>query len=76
MLGCGDRNIYVHDVETRDQLNLLTGHKDYVHSVDVTDGSGGISIVSGGEDGAVKLWDTRYIQTKRIVANKAISFLF
>ena len=48
-------------------IATLTGHTDYVHSVDVTDGSGGISIVSGGEDGAVKLWDTRYIQTIRIV---------
>ena len=59
MLGCGDSAIYVYDMETRDQVSRLTGHTDYVHSVDWTDGSAGVSIVSGGEDGAVKLWDTR-----------------
>jgi len=62
VLGCGDSAIYVYDMETRDQVSRLTGHTDYVHSVDCTDGSAGVSIVSGGEDGAVKLWDTRKAQ--------------
>ena len=45
--------------ETREQTHRLVGHTDYVHCTAVADGSGGVNIVSGGEDGAVKLWDLR-----------------
>ena len=57
--GCGDNNVYVFDLETRELVHTLAGHRKYVHSVAAADGSGGVSVVSGGEDGAVKLWDTR-----------------
>ena len=56
--GCGDNNIYVFNLETLDLKSCLTGHTSFVHSVCAVQ-SAGISVLSGGEDGAVKLWDTR-----------------
>eukprot|EP00088_Acartia_fossae_P031460 TRINITY_DN32344_c0_g1_i1.p1 TRINITY_DN32344_c0_g1~~TRINITY_DN32344_c0_g1_i1.p1 ORF type:complete len:342 (-),score=39.20 TRINITY_DN32344_c0_g1_i1:30-1028(-) len=58
-VGCGDNEIYMYDLESRDLTKVLSGHTNFVHSVDFGDGSGGVGLVSGGEDGAVKLWDTR-----------------
>ena len=51
--------MYVYDLETRELQYALRGHQKFVHSVAAADGSGGVAVISGGEDGAVKLWDTR-----------------
>jgi len=59
VVGCGDGNVYVYDLETRELQYALRGHQKFVHSVAAADGSGGVAVISGGEDGAVKLWDTR-----------------
>jgi len=59
VIGCGDNLIYIYDLESRQLTRQLTGHTDYVHSVNVCDRSAGVAVVSGSEDGAVKLWDTR-----------------
>lgn len=59
-MGCSDGNIYIYDLETRRLDKVLSGHTQFVHCVAGADGSGGVSLISGGEDGDVKLWDTRY----------------
>jgi len=56
--GCGDSNIYTYNIETRQLKYTLSGHTSFVHCVAAAH-SAGVSIVSAGEDGAVKLWDTR-----------------
>jgi len=59
VLGMGDNNVYLIDLETRGVVKVLSGHVGYVHSVCCGMGDGERTVVSGGEDGAVKLWDTR-----------------
>ena len=53
VLGMGDNDVYMVDVETRRVLRKLSGHSGYIHSVDTSDNV----IVSGGEEGEVRLWD-------------------
>jgi THO complex subunit 6 len=60
VLGTGNSNIYMYDLETRQLVTTLTGHTDYVHSVASGQGEGDTNtLVSGGEDGTVRLWDPR-----------------
>lgn len=59
VLGCGDNNLHVVDLETRRTLRTLTGHTGYVHCVASVDRG---TLVSGGEEGALKIWDTRSSQ--------------
>ena len=59
IVGCGDNNVYIYDLESRQLVHRLHGHTNYVHSVAACDRSAGVAVVSGGEDGAVKFWDTR-----------------
>ena len=55
--GCGDNNVYVWDMSTGELKHKLCGHKEYVHSVSYLQKDK--QIVSAGEDGLVKFWDTR-----------------
>jgi len=55
VLGTGDNNVYLVDLETRVIVRAMSGHVGYIHSVDTC---GDSVIASGGEDGCVKLWDT------------------
>jgi len=56
----GDNNVHMFDLETRAEVKILSGHADYVHSVDCNTGEdGGPNIASAGEDGTVRLWDPR-----------------
>ena len=55
VLGMGDNNVYLVDLETRVIVRTMSGHVGYIHSVDTC---GDTVIASGGEDGFVKLWDT------------------
>ena len=59
VLGMGDNNVYMMDLETREVVRVFSGHTGYVHCVSCGMGEGEKTIVSGGEDGAVKLWDSR-----------------
>jgi len=59
VLGMGDNNIYVMNLETRETTRVLAGHTDYVHCVSCGKGDGQRTIASGGEDGTVRLWDIR-----------------
>lgn len=52
--GCGDSNIYAWDLETGQLKATYSGHSDYVHCL-CLHGSG---LVSGAEDGSVRIWDT------------------
>jgi len=59
VIGMGDTNVYVVDLETRQIVCVLAGHTAYVHCVSCGRGEGERTVVSGGEDGTVKLWDIR-----------------
>ena len=59
VLGMGDNNVYVFDLETREVVRVLSGHTGYVHCVSCGKGEGERTVASGGEDGTVKLWDIR-----------------
>lgn len=53
VLGMADTNVYLVDVETRRVVRKLSGHSGYIHSVATSDNV----MVSGGEDGDVRVWD-------------------
>ncbi|XP_040576757.1 THO complex subunit 6 homolog [Lepeophtheirus salmonis] len=53
----GDNNVHTYDLETREELRVLSGHDNFIHSSSYCP-VGGL-IASGSEDGSVRLWDTR-----------------
>ena len=55
VLGMGDNNLHLVDLEAGSVLRVLSGHTGYLHSVAASPGL----VASGGEDGEVRLWDTR-----------------
>ncbi|XP_022073355.1 THO complex subunit 6 homolog isoform X1 [Acanthochromis polyacanthus] len=57
VVGGGDNNIHILDLEHGVFKNVLQGHSDYIHCVSVRDREA--EILSGGEDGAVRMWDSR-----------------
>ncbi|XP_039620934.1 THO complex subunit 6 homolog isoform X1 [Polypterus senegalus] len=57
LLGCGDNNIHIMDLESGMFKGVLKGHKDYVHCLALRDSAG--ECLSGGEDGAVRIWDLK-----------------
>jgi len=58
VLGTGDNNVYVFDLETRKLSSTYTGHTDYIHYVAAGREEGG-TLASASEDGTVRLWDQR-----------------
>ncbi|TWW70492.1 THO complex subunit 6 homolog [Takifugu flavidus] len=61
IVGAGDNNIHVLDLEHGTFKSVLQGHTDYVHCVSVREREA--EILSGGEDGAVRIWDSRTAQS-------------
>ncbi|XP_030592709.1 THO complex subunit 6 homolog isoform X2 [Archocentrus centrarchus] len=57
IIGGGDNNIHVMDLENGAFKAVLQGHSDYIHCVTVREREA--EILSGGEDGAVRMWDSR-----------------
>uniref|UniRef100_A0AAQ4PD10 THO complex 6 n=1 Tax=Gasterosteus aculeatus aculeatus TaxID=481459 RepID=A0AAQ4PD10_GASAC len=57
VLAGGDNNVHILDLERGLFKSVLQGHSDYVHCVSVRGREG--EILSGGEDGAVRMWDSR-----------------
>ncbi|KAL4223675.1 THO complex subunit 6 [Mactra antiquata] len=55
--GSGDNNVYTWDIESGQQTNSFSGHKDYVHCVCTK--NSGRECVSASEDGTVRIWDCR-----------------
>ncbi|XP_030761934.1 THO complex subunit 6 homolog [Sitophilus oryzae] len=53
--GCGDNNIYILNIESRNVLKVLSGHSDYIHCLT----KNGSDLLSSGEDGVVNIWDLR-----------------
>ncbi|XP_061740307.1 THO complex subunit 6 homolog isoform X2 [Nerophis ophidion] len=57
LVGGGDNNIHVLDLEHGVFKCVFRGHSDYVHCLSVRERDG--EVLSGGEDGAVRMWDSR-----------------
>ncbi|KAJ7990026.1 hypothetical protein DPEC_G00310590 [Dallia pectoralis] len=57
VIGGGDNNIHIMDLESGVFKLVLQGHTDYIHCLSVREREG--EILSGGEDGAVRIWDCR-----------------
>lgn len=57
IVGGGDNNVHVYDLETRNSLHVLRGHDSFVHSISLCPTTQ--LIASGSEDGSVKVWDVR-----------------
>uniref|UniRef100_A0A667XLX2 THO complex 6 n=1 Tax=Myripristis murdjan TaxID=586833 RepID=A0A667XLX2_9TELE len=57
IVGGGDNNIHVMDLEQGNFKSVLHGHTDYIHCLSIREREG--EILSGGEDGAVRIWDCR-----------------
>uniref|UniRef100_A0A8C9ST52 THO complex 6 n=1 Tax=Scleropages formosus TaxID=113540 RepID=A0A8C9ST52_SCLFO len=56
-VGGGDNNIHIMDLETGVFKSVLQGHTDYIHCLSMREREG--ELLSGGEDGAVRIWDCR-----------------
>ncbi|KAL4658332.1 THO complex subunit 6-like [Arapaima gigas] len=56
-VGGGDNNIHVMDLETGVFKSVLQGHTDYIHCLSMREREG--ELLSGGEDGAVRIWGER-----------------
>uniref|UniRef100_A0A3Q2PVH2 THO complex 6 n=1 Tax=Fundulus heteroclitus TaxID=8078 RepID=A0A3Q2PVH2_FUNHE len=56
-IGAGDNNVHILDLEHGAFKATLQGHTDYVHCVCVREREA--ELLSGGEDGAVRMWDSR-----------------
>uniref|UniRef100_A0A674BUI3 THO complex 6 n=1 Tax=Salmo trutta TaxID=8032 RepID=A0A674BUI3_SALTR len=57
VIGGGDNNIHIMDLESGVFKSVLQGHTDYIHCLSVREREG--EILSGSEDGAVRIWDYR-----------------
>ncbi|XP_041859769.1 THO complex subunit 6 homolog [Melanotaenia boesemani] len=57
VVGAGDNNVHILDLEHGTFKAILQGHTDYVHCVCVREREA--ELLSGGEDGAVRMWDSR-----------------
>ncbi|MBN3305166.1 THOC6 protein, partial [Amia calva] len=57
LVGGGDNNIHVMDLESGVFKMVLKGHSDYIHCLSVREREG--ETLSGSEDGAVRVWDSR-----------------
>uniref|UniRef100_A0A1A8NA55 THO complex 6 homolog n=3 Tax=Nothobranchius TaxID=28779 RepID=A0A1A8NA55_9TELE len=57
VIGAGDNNVHILDLEHGDFKAALQGHTDYVHCVCVRERES--ELLSGSEDGSVRMWDTR-----------------
>ncbi|MEJ1287459.1 THO complex 6 [Cricetulus griseus] len=57
ILAGGDCQLHTMDLETGTFTRALRGHTDYIHCLALRDRSP--EVLSGGEDGAVRLWDLR-----------------
>ncbi|CAL8283633.1 unnamed protein product [Boreogadus saida] len=59
-VGGGDNNVHIMDLENGVFKSVLQGHTDYIHCLSVRERAS--EVLSGGEDGAVRIWDTRTSQ--------------
>uniref|UniRef100_A0A8I3WE95 THO complex subunit 6 n=1 Tax=Callithrix jacchus TaxID=9483 RepID=A0A8I3WE95_CALJA len=57
ILAGGDCQLHTMDLETGTFTRVLRGHTDYIHCLALRERSP--EVLSGGEDGAVRLWDLR-----------------
>ncbi|KAM9784191.1 THO complex subunit 6 homolog [Syngnathus typhle] len=60
VFGGGDNNVHVLDLEHGVFKAVFRGHSDYVHCLSVREREG--EVLSGSEDGAVRMWDSRTSQ--------------
>ncbi|KAM9457642.1 THO complex subunit 6 homolog isoform 2-T2 [Clarias gariepinus] len=65
VVGGGDNNIHIMDMETGTFKSVLQGHTDYIHCLSLREREG--EILSGAEDGAVRMWDWRTGQSVHCV---------
>ncbi|CAL1589153.1 unnamed protein product [Knipowitschia caucasica] len=65
VLGGGDNNLHLLDLETGAFTGVLAGHQDYIHCVCEREREG--QILSGSEDGTVRIWDDRKSQSAHCI---------
>ncbi|XP_034951314.1 THO complex subunit 6 homolog [Chelonus insularis] len=61
--GCGDNKIYIINLENGKILKTLEGHENYIHSLALMKNQ----LVSGSEDGSVRIWDLRTNENTNIL---------
>lgn len=66
IVGGGDNNIHIMDLEQGNFKAVFQGHTDYIHCLSIREREG--EILSGGEDGAVRIWDCRTGQSVHCIA--------
>nr|XP_015195071.1 PREDICTED: THO complex subunit 6 homolog [Lepisosteus oculatus] len=57
LVGGGDNNIHIMDLESGAFKMVMQGHTDYIHCLSLREREG--EVLSGGEDGSVRVWDPR-----------------
>lgn len=62
--GASDHCVYVYNLETRSQVLRIRAQDNDVNAVAFADNSSNI-IVSGGDEGVIKLWDRRQLNDRR-----------
>ncbi|XP_053707596.1 THO complex subunit 6 homolog isoform X1 [Synchiropus splendidus] len=65
VVGGGDNNIHVLDMQRGSFKSVLQGHADYVHCLNVRPQEA--QLLSGSEDGSVRIWDMRTNQSVHVV---------
>ncbi|XP_065226986.1 THO complex subunit 6 homolog [Planococcus citri] len=54
-VGCSNNNIYAFSLEDGRLLRTYSGHTDFVHCLNIRENT----LISGGEDGTIRMWDCR-----------------
>lgn len=63
---CGNNNAYAWDVTRQQVIGTFKGHKNYLHCITQRPN---LQVVTGSEDGDVRLWDPRTFQSVKVLSS-------